>query len=182
MSPTEDTADRQHWMGLLARAEPARLAEMLDLNVRVLTMLTRRYVPGMVERGRGGVLQVGSVAAWLTSPGMGVYCATKSYVVPFSEALRYELLGSGVHVTALCPGPTTTEFVEVSGMDVEARFGPLLRRLVFSSAADVARAGLAALAKNRRTCIPAWLDWLTVIASIRAPRWLTLAIAGRMIR
>lgn len=165
-----------------AASEPARLAEMIDLNVRVLTLLTRRYLPGMIERGRGGVLNVGSVAAWLTSPGMGTYCATKAYVVPFTEALRHELRGTGVHACALCPGPTTTEFVEVSGMDVESRFGPLLRRIVFASAADVARAGLRGLARNRRVVIPGWLDWATVHLSTLAPRWLTLAIAGRMIR
>ncbi len=171
--------------GLVRRfvaSEPARLAEMLDLNVRVLTLLTRRYLPGMIERGRGGVLNVGSVAAWLTSPGMGTYCATKSYVVPFTEALRHELLGTGVHATALCPGPTTTEFVEVSGMDAERRFGRTLHRIVFASAADVARAGLRGIARNRRVVIPGWLDWATVHLSNLAPRWITLAIAGRLLR
>ena len=88
---------------------------MIDLNVRALTELSLAFVDSL-ERHRGGILNVASLAAFLPGPGMAVYYASKAYVLSFSEALHQELAGRGVRVTALCPGPVPTEFQARSGM------------------------------------------------------------------
>ena len=90
--------------------------EMLAVNVRALTMLTHRYVPGMLDRGAGRVLNLASTAAFQPGPLMAVYFASKAYVLSFSEALAEELRGTGVTVTVLCPGPTESNFAAVAGM------------------------------------------------------------------
>jgi len=88
---------------------------MIDLNVRALTDITRAILPGMVERRRGRILNIASVAAFEPGPLMSVYYATKAYVLSFSEAIQEELRGTGVTVTALCPGPTNTGFASAAG-------------------------------------------------------------------
>ena len=88
---------------------------MIDLNVRALTDLSLAFIDSL-ERRKGGILNVASVAGFLPGPGMAVYYATKAYVVSFSEALHHELKPSGVRVTALCPGPVPTEFQARAGM------------------------------------------------------------------
>jgi short-subunit dehydrogenase len=93
-----------------------RQLEMLQVNITSLTYLTGLLLPGMVERRRGGVLNVASTAAFQPGPGMAVYYATKAYVLSFTEALAEELAGTGVTVTASCPGPTTTNFGTAAGM------------------------------------------------------------------
>jgi len=93
----------------LSRAEQL---EMIDLNVRVLTDLSLRYVGTMRERGRGGILNVASVAGFMAGPRMAVYYATKAFVLSFTEALASELEGTGITVSVLCPGPTRTGFFE----------------------------------------------------------------------
>jgi hypothetical protein len=90
---------------------------MLDLNVVALTELTKRVVPGMVDRGAGRILNVSSVAAVYPTPGAAVYAATKAYVLSYSVALAEELRPHGITVTALCPGVTDTEFLERGGVD-----------------------------------------------------------------
>lgn len=92
-----------------------RLLEMIDLNVRSLTDLCRLVLPEMIERRRGAILNVASTAAFQAGPYAAVYYATKAYVLSFTEALHHEAKGSGVRVSALCPGPTATEFFEVAG-------------------------------------------------------------------
>lgn len=82
---------------------------MIELNITALTRLTRRLLPAMIARGRGQILNVASVAGFLPAPYMAVYAATKAYVLSYSEALALELAGTGVHVTALCPDPVTSE-------------------------------------------------------------------------
>ena len=126
---------------------------MIDLNVRTLTDLTGAFLPGMAERGTGGVLNVASLAAVGAIPTFAVYGATKAYVLRFSEALHHEMRGHGVHVSALCPGPVATGFSERSG----------LRKEYFDlglSVSRVARLGLAGLAKNRVRVMPGLADKL----------------------
>ncbi|MEK3885289.1 SDR family oxidoreductase [Paenibacillus sp. PL2-23] len=95
---------------------------MIDLNVCSLTMLTKLFVPAMVRKGTGGVLNVASVAAFQPGPLMAVYYATKAYVLSFSEALENELKGTGVTVTALCPGPTQTGFSDRANLGTSKLF------------------------------------------------------------
>jgi short-subunit dehydrogenase len=126
---------------------PERQAEMIDLNVRALTELSRAVLPAMRAVGRGSILNVRSTAAFQPGPGMAVYYATKAYVLSFTEALHQELKGSGVKVSALCPGPVDTEFFDVANVH------GLLRRLA-ADAPSVVRAGLKGLDRNRAVVIP----------------------------
>ena len=102
--------------GPFARMSPASQLKMIQVNVAALTALTRLVLDDMLARGRGRILNVASTAAFQPGPYMAVYYATKAYVLSFSEALAYELKGSGVTVTALCPGPTATGFQERAGL------------------------------------------------------------------
>src|SRR5262249_24103418 len=101
--------------GLFEGSDWSKIERMLELNVVSLTFLLNRLIPPMTKRGFGAILNVGSVAGMVPSPGMGSYAATKAYVNHLSEGLRAELAGTGVSVTALCPGPVATEFQEVAG-------------------------------------------------------------------
>jgi short-subunit dehydrogenase len=135
--------------GRVAELDGKRQREMIDLNCGVLTELTRAVLPGMVERKRGGILNVASTAAFLPGPGSAVYYATKAFVLSFTEALYEEVRGSGVRVTALCPGPTATEFFEKAGYSG----GSMLEKIAMASAPVVA-AGLAGLEANQPVVIP----------------------------
>jgi short-subunit dehydrogenase len=103
--------------GKFAELPLGRQLEMLQVNITSLTHLTGLLLPGMIERGRGGILNLASTAAFQPGPGMAVYYATKAYVLSFSEALAEELAGTGVTVTAVCPGPTTTNFGTAANMN-----------------------------------------------------------------
>jgi uncharacterized protein len=96
--------------GAFADEDPAILSEMLQVNVAALTQLTRMFLPAMINRGSGRILNVASTAAFQPGPLMAVYYASKAYVLSFSEAVRAELDETGVTVTTLCPGPTRTAF------------------------------------------------------------------------
>jgi hypothetical protein len=100
--------------GRFATLPLQRQLEMLQVNVAALTHLTGLFLPGMVQRRHGGILNVASVAGFLPGPGMAVYYATKACVLSFTEALAEELIGTNVTVTALCPGPTATNFGKVA--------------------------------------------------------------------
>ncbi|WP_067804490.1 SDR family NAD(P)-dependent oxidoreductase [Actinomadura formosensis] len=139
----------------------------IELNVAALVRLTHAALPGMIARGRGGVLNVASMAGFAPSPGSATYGATKAYVAAFSESLHSEVAGKGVHVTALCPGFTRTED------DVPPN--PLwLRR------DDVARAGLDAVAAGRALCVPGMQYKAAFPALKLVPRPLLRAAVNRM--
>ncbi|WP_242152505.1 SDR family NAD(P)-dependent oxidoreductase [Sphingomonas sp. BAUL-RG-20F-R05-02] len=130
--------------GALSDSDGAVQAAMIDLNCRALVELTHAVLPGMVAKRRGGILNIASTAAFQPGPGMAVYYATKAFVLSFSEALHEEVRGQGVRVTALCPGPTRTEFAGIAGMGSSGFFE--------KNAADaetVVRDGMAALAQGR---------------------------------
>ncbi|MDQ4214848.1 SDR family oxidoreductase [Microbacterium capsulatum] len=100
-------------------ADPARTAEMIDLNVAALVALTREFLPGMVAAGHGVVVNLGSTGSFQPCPSMAVYGATKAFVLSFTEAVAYEVRGQGVQVLAVCPGATATEFRAVSGLHAD---------------------------------------------------------------
>lgn len=126
-----------------------RQRDMIDLNCGALVELCRAVVPTMIERGAGAILNVASTAAFQPGPGMATYFASKAFVLSFSEALHEELRGTGVRVSALCPGPTKTEFGEVAGFTGNGAFDRLS-----ATSENVVRAGLAGLARNKAVVIP----------------------------
>jgi short-subunit dehydrogenase len=134
--------------GAFASQQLERQREMIDLNIRALTSLTYVVLPEMIERGEGAILNVASTAAFQAGPYMAVYYASKAYVLSLTEALHQELKGSGIKVSALCPGPTTTEFFDVAGAA-----GSRLARMGGNSR-DVVAAGLAGLQAGRAIVIP----------------------------
>jgi uncharacterized protein len=142
--------------------------------VRTLTELSRLVLPGMIERRSGGILNLASTAAFQPGPGMAVYFATKAYVLSLSEALHQETKGRGVHVTALCPGPTATEFGDVAGVGTRAfeRFS--------GDAASVVRAGLEGLARNQAIVIPGAMNKGTALAARILPRALMRRIVASL--
>lgn len=160
--------------GRFAHLPFERQREMVDLNVRTLTELCRLVLPGMVERGRGAILNVASTAAFQPGPNMAVYYATKAYVLSFTEALHHELKGSGIRVSCLCPGPTESEFGEVAGSK-----SPALERIK-GPAAPVVRAGLAGLDRNKAVVIPGWPNKLTAQAHRFLPRATIRGLVGRI--
>jgi short-subunit dehydrogenase len=140
---------------------------MIQVNVTALTELTGLFLPGMIQRKSGGILNVGSVAGFLPGPNMAVYYASKAFVLSFTEALAEELRNSGVTVNVLCPGPTETNFSNVAR-------GQKARRLQSSkmSAAAVARAGHEAFRKGRVLRVPGLNNNLLIFTTRILPRWL----------
>lgn len=160
-------------VGPFAEADPDATDRMILLNVGSLTALTRALLPGMAARRRGAILNVASTAAFQPGPLMAVYYATKAYVLSFSEALSNELADSGVTVTALCPGPTATEFQRRAGMDASKaeRLGWMM------TARAVALAGYRGMLRGTRLVIPGFANFL-IAESVRfTPRALVLRVA-----
>jgi short-subunit dehydrogenase len=148
-----------------------RQTKMVQVNVAALTDLTRRLLPAMILRRKGGVLNVASAAAFQPGPWMSEYYATKAYILHFTEGLAEELAGSGVTATCLCPGPTNTEFGADSRME-----GTLFFRLGAMSAKTVARAGIVGFRKGRVVVIPGLRNKL-VAESVRiGPRFIVRKI------
>ncbi|HET9459181.1 MAG TPA: SDR family oxidoreductase [Sphingomicrobium sp.] len=162
-------------LGRLDKADPKRLREMVDLNCGALTELCRAALPGMVERRSGAILNVASTAAFQPGPGMAVYFATKAYVLSLTEALHEEASRFGVKVSALCPGPTRTEFGEVAGFKGDGRFD----RWSMDSD-EVVRLGLDGLEKNKAVVITGALNKAGALSARFLPRALVRKIAGAL--
>ena len=157
-------------VGPAAELDRAEQLAMIDLNVRVLTDLSLRFVDSL-KRHRGGILNVGSVAGFLPGPGMAVYHATKAYVLSFTEALHRELAPHGVRVTALCPGPVETEFQARAGIP-QGFFPKILSRSVES----VAQQGYDGLMRGKRVVIPGTENKITTLLPRLLPRSLVLGM------
>jgi short-subunit dehydrogenase len=148
----------------------------IAVNVTALTDLTRQLLPGMVQRRRGRILNVASTAAFQPGPFMAVYYATKAYVLSFSEALAEELSGTGVTVTALCPGVTTTEFQQVAGVnDIALTKGPLAM-----SPAQVAEAAYKGMVKGKMVVIPGVHNKVGAHATRFTPTKVLLKVVRRL--
>ena len=138
--------------GSFATSDSQRDDQIIQVNIVAPTLLTRRLLPQMIARKRGAILNVSSSAGFLPIPEMAVYAASKAYVNSFSEALRAELHGTGVTVTALCPGPVHTEFGDVAKRpDGQPEQGP---EFVYVSVEKTARDALAAVEADRPLLIP----------------------------
>ena len=156
-------------------ADTPETVGQVELNVTALTALTHALLPDMVARGRGGVLNVASVAAFTPAPRFAVYAATKAFVRSLSEALHFEMRGTGVAVTCLCPGPVETQFADRAGMD-DAFFDGAM------TAEAVAKAGLDGLARGRRVVVPGVLNVVQTTAAPLVPRSLLLRVTDAVMK
>jgi short-subunit dehydrogenase len=160
--------------GPLHEADPQRIARQVQLNVAALTELTCAFLPGMRERDRGAIVNVASTAAYQPVPYMAVYGATKAYVLSFTEALWAETRGTGVRVTALCPGATDTAFFGTAS--ASASIG---RRM---APEPVVAAALRALDRGQASVIPGLGNRLLASSPRLAPRQLVARMAERTLR
>jgi uncharacterized protein len=157
--------------GLFAETDLKSELDMLQVNVVALTHLTKLFLPAMLARGRGYVMNVASTAAFQPGPLMAVYYASKAYVLSFSEALSNECEGTGVRVSALCPGPTETGFVAAAGMGDSKLFD----RAVMD-ARTVAEAGYRGLLAGRAVVIPGFRNNLLARTVGLMPRGLVTKV------
>lgn len=162
--------------GLFQSLDLRRESEQLTVNALALMELTHAALPGMIARGSGAVLNVGSVAGFQPLPDAAVYSATKAFVQTFSEAVHEGLHGTGVSCTALCPGPVPTEWWEVAGAAVtpESGLGP-----VATPVGDVADAAIAGMLDGKRLVVPGLGPKLMGVGGRFAPRGLLLPVLRR---
>jgi hypothetical protein len=153
---------------------------MIQVNVTAVVELTHLFLQGMIARNAGGILSVASTAAFQPGPHMAIYYASKAFVLSFSEAIAEELKRTNITVTALCPGPTESEFRTRAKMDdspvFRSKFIPTM------TAADVAGAGYQAFKKGKRIVIPGLVNKLAVQSNRIAPRRAVTKVAGKINR
>jgi short-subunit dehydrogenase len=160
-------------VGEFAKLDRAQQLNMVDLNIRALTELTHLYLPGMIQRGRGGILNVASTAAFQAGPWMTIYYATKAYVLAFTEGIAEELRGTGVFATALCPGPVVTSFQKRAGMEGSKMLkGPLVM-----SADQVAEYGYRSLRAGKVIAIAGTGNALVAWSNRLVPRSISRRLA-----
>jgi short-subunit dehydrogenase len=159
--------------GRVADLDAVQQRQMIDLNCGFVVELARAVVPAMVARRSGRILNVASTAAFQPGPGMAVYFATKAFVLSFSEALHEEVRKDGVKVTALCPGPTATEFGKVAGFTGNGAFDKLS-----ADAPSVVSVGLRALQRNRAVAVPGLLNKVSAQGHRFLPRLMVRKAAG----
>jgi short-subunit dehydrogenase len=161
------------WAATLPRDEQLGI---VDLNIRALADLTLRFLPGMIVRRRGGIINLASVASFLPGPGMALYYASKAFVRSFSEALTEEVRGTGVTVTCVAPGPVATDFLRRSG----AKGVRLFKMVPKMTAEGVAKSGWRAFKRGRRLVVPGASASLSAIASAYLPHPLLLPVVARL--
>ena len=162
-------------MGEFVKLDIDRELEMIQLNVRAVVDLTHRFLPPMRERKRGTIINVASTAAFQGVPYMATYAATKAFVLSFSEAIGEENRLHGIHVMALCPGVTETNFFEASKIDK-----PPMRTI--QTAEEVVDTALRALARQKSVVVSGWTNWLTVEAERFVPRSMVTKVAAKALR
>ena len=163
-------------MGAFAEIEPVSHERLLQLNVAVPTALTRRLLPGMIERGKGRILNVASTSAFQPVPSLALYAASKAFVLSLSESLSEELRGTGVTVTALCPGITRTEMYDRASDEHEiARSVP---GLLLSDVETVAREGYEACIAGRAVAVPGLPNRVLATVAQVYPRWMVRGVGG----
>lgn len=154
--------------GAFADSDAVLNAGMMQLNMVSLVQLCQAVIPGMRRRGSGYILNISSLAAFQPAPGLALYGASKSFVLPFSEAINHELKGTGVSVTASCPGPVDTGFHKRAGTE-QSRFV----RMGAKDSASVAREALKAMFSRKPVIIHGWLNRVMVFSTRLVPRsWL----------
>ena len=162
-------------MGDFKRLDLARELEIIDLNVKSLVELTHRFLGPMRERRQGTIINVASTAGFQAVPFMATYAATKAFVLSFSEALCEENRSHGIHVMALCPGVTDTNFFAASEIE-----RPPMRTV--QTPEEVVNAALRGLARKKSVVVSGWTNWFMVEAERVVPRALVTRVAGKALR
>lgn len=165
-------------LGAVSSSDPAAEINMIEVDVVAVADLCSRILPGMVDRGRGAVLNVASTAAFQPLPGQAGYGASKAFVLSYTQSLAGELRGTGVTATTLCPGPVQTGFGERAGIsdeDAEAA----LPAVMWLSAEEVAKAAVEGLAKGRLVVIPGKVNRVAAALSQVTPRSLLLPVLAK---
>ena len=153
--------------GLFEDSEWRRVKAMLDVNITALTRLTHALLPDLVRARRGAILNVSSIASLIPVPKLTVYAATKAYVTSFTEGIRAEVRGTGVTVTAVCPGPVDTEFFAIAERPAgEPAPAPAIIKV---PAEQVVREALDAVARDRARVIPGWIVWAMMSITALVP-------------
>lgn len=165
-------------LGPVAASDPAAELNMIQVDVLAVAELCSRFLPGMVQRGRGAILNVASTAAFQPLPGQAGYGACKAFVVSYTESLSGELNGSGVTATVLCPGPVDTGFGERAGFskaDAEAA----LPSFMWETAAAVAKVGVEALDRGRVVAVPGMANRIAARFAHHVPNRLLVPVLAK---
>jgi len=170
--------------GAFHEADAGRELEQVRVLVEAVVSLTSTYLPAMVKRRRGAILNVASTAAMQPLPYAAGYSAAKAYVLAFSEAIHQEVLGHGVTVTALCPGPVDTDFWQIADWQVAGRrtSQSAIPSPALISPADAARAGVEGLESGKRVVVPGLPMWAAMLATRYIPHAVKLPVVERMMR
>jgi short-subunit dehydrogenase len=159
--------------GQFAETDLDALDREVKLDVIAPMRLTHAALSGMVERGKGGIVNVASIAAFQAGPSNAVYSAAKGFVLSLTEAVHEEVRKSGVHVTVVCPGATRTEFQQRGGFA-----GGKMPDFLWDDAETVVDAALKALARNQAVCVPGVLNKMSTVTSQLAPRALSRKLSA----
>lgn len=162
--------------GPVHRSDPSRLAGMVALNCEALVYLQARFSPAMADRGQGAIINIASTASFQPIPFTGTYAATKAFVLSLSESTHNELKGKGVSVTAVCPGPVKTEFVEEAGMSGASDKVP---GFIWTDVEQVAREAIEGAEKGSRVVVPGLLNRAGTVMGQHTPRSVMLPLAKR---
>lgn len=164
--------------GLFEDIPAPRDHQLIQLNVAAVSDMAHAFIPPMLERGAGAVINVASTAGFQPSPHFAVYGASKAFVLSLSESLWALYRKRGIRVMALCPGPVATGFFEATQSNIaDARF---FQRTM--TAQQVVREGLEAFSRGRCTYIPGWMNWLLAFSARTSPRWLVALVSERIMR
>jgi hypothetical protein len=162
--------------GFFAESDWEKQEQMINVNILSLTHLTRLFLPDMIKRGNGKILNVASTASFQPGPTMAVYFASKAFVLSFSEALNNEVCDHGISVTALCPGPTQSGFQDAASMQNSRLF----KGNNFPSSREVAEYGYRAMMKGKAVAIHGFRNTLMANSVRFAPRSIVVRIARKM--
>ncbi|HEX2449358.1 MAG TPA: SDR family oxidoreductase [Methyloceanibacter sp.] len=164
--------------GFFQDQDPAKLRQIVDLDVQAVVDLTRRFLPGMIARRQGGVLNVASVEGFMPVPYQATYAAAKAFVLSFTRAIAYETMGTGVRVSALAPGATTTAMHAKAG----AEYSRYVQLFPVMAPEDVARIGYRKFMRGRKTIVTGWFNRLSILAWRFAPDFALVPLMGWFFR
>jgi len=163
--------------GMFVETDWMKEQQMINLNINTLTQFTKLYLKDMVKRRNGKIMNVASTAAFQPGPTMAIYCATKAFVLSFSEAIANEVADKGVTVTALCPGATESGFQAAAAMEKSA----LVKGKKLPTSHEVAEYGYEAMMKGKTVAIHGFLNWILANSVRFSPRAMIVKISRKML-